>query len=90
MFQPPGDMLSSRVVMRPVYYTATFVPFVNAEERHFFAHVQVRNARRQIYVVRYEQGPARVQPQDYSLMPAAIAVIRQYAGHGTASPDLRP
>ena len=88
MFEPTCDVVARRVMMRPVYYTATLIPFVNSVKRYFLASLQVRNTWREIDIVRNEQRVARIQPQDESLMSAAISVVRQYPGDGTVSPNL--
>lgn len=83
-------MTSLRIPMRPVNDAALFATFELAVKRHGVPGSEGRYPGRKIDVVRYEQGPARIDFQNESLMATAVVVVRQNTQHLAGPLNLLP
>lgn len=89
MLEPAAGMSPIRVVVCPMNCAPFRVPFVLPTERHLVSFSQARYSRGDIDIVGDEQGLARSQFQNETLVPAAIAVIRKYPFDYSPAFDLK-
>ena len=75
-------------MMCPVYNTASLVPLVLAKERNPVTSFEAVYARREINVVSNQQCLAAPDPDNESLVPAAVVVIRKLPYHDATATDL--
>lgn len=70
-------MTAFRIMVGPVNHAAPAVPFVLAMELHAIPFLQRIDARRQVDVVRNQQGLAGTEPEQETLMPRTVVVVGQ-------------
>lgn len=74
---PAAGVAALRIVVRPVHHAAFRIPLVFAVKGDRITRAQRIDALGQIDVVRHQQGSARVQFDDETLMTTPLVVIGQ-------------
>ena len=81
MPQPATGMTPLRVVVRPVNHTSLWIRTEFTVELDRIALADPGDAGRQVDIVGDQKCPAAGEPQDESLVAAAVIVVGQYAHH---------
>lgn len=81
MPDPAARMTALRIMVRPVHHAAFRIPFIFAIKGNRVPSAQRIDALRQVNVVSHQQRPPGSQPNNETLMAAAIIVIRQHLHH---------
>lgn len=89
MPEPPGGMLSARIVMSPVNHATLRVPFILTVKLYPVTDTNSGDTGRQVDVVRDEQSLVRGEAKYESLMAAAFCIVGQDPRHNTFAFNLK-